>query len=96
MIMKYKRLIIIISVVLLLLFIPIIAMQFTDEVNWTPFDFFVAAVLLLSTGLTIEFIIRKVKRNKYRIAISVALLVMLLLIWAELSVGIFGTPFSGH
>ena len=96
MIMKNKRLIIITSIVALLLFIPIIAMQFTAEVNWTQFDFIVAAVLLLSTGLAIDFVIRKVIGNKYRIALSVALLAMLLLIWAELAVGVLGTPLSGH
>jgi len=84
------------SIVVFLLLIPIIAMQFTDDVNWTMFDFLLAAALLLSTGLAIDFIIRKVKRNKYRIALSVVLLAMLLLIWAELAVGIFGTPLSGH
>ena len=96
MIMKNKRLIIIVSTVMFLLLIPIIAMQFTDEVKWTLSDFLVAAVLLLSTGLAIDFIIRKVKRTKYRIALTVALLAMLLLIWAELAVGIFGTPLIGQ
>ncbi len=91
-----KRLIIIVFSVMLLLLIPIIAMQFTDEVKWTLFDFLVAAVLLLSAGLTIDFIIRKVKRTKYRIALIVALLAILFLIWAELAVGIFGTPLSGQ
>jgi len=71
-------------------------MQFTDEVNWTPFDFVVAGVLLLGTGLIFDLVIRKIKNIKYRVAISVALLVALLLIWAELAVGILGTPFSGH
>lgn len=28
-------------------------MQLTDEVNWTMFDFLVAAVILLSTGLLV-------------------------------------------
>ena len=94
-IMKNKRLIIIIVIVALLLLIPLTAMQFTDEVRWTLFDFIVAAGLLLSAGLTLDFIIRKVKRAKYRIVLSVALVAILLLIWAELAVGIFGTPFAG-
>ncbi len=94
-IMKNKRLIIIIAIVALLLLIPLTAMQFTDEVRWTLFDFIVAAGLLLSAGLTLDFIIRKVKRAKYRIVLSVALVAILLLIWAELAVGIFGTPFAG-
>jgi peptidoglycan/LPS O-acetylase OafA/YrhL len=96
MIMQNKRLIIIVMVVALLLLMPLIAMQFTDEVNWTLFDFIVAGVLLLGTGLMCELVMRKVKKIRLRIAICVALLIMLLLIWAELAVGIFGSPFSGQ
>jgi len=95
-IMKNNRLKIILTAVLTLLLIPLIAMQFTDEVNWTLSDFVVAGGLLLGTGLMCELVIRKVKNTKYRIAICVGLLLALLLIWAELAVGIFGTPFSGN
>jgi len=93
--MKNKRLIIILATVSILLIIPLIAMQFSDEVNWTLGDFVIAGALLFGTGLMCELVIRKVKKIKYRIAICVTLLVLLLLIWAELAVGIFGTPLSG-
>ena len=96
MIMQNKRLIIIVLTVAFLLLIPLIAMQFTDEVNWTLSDFVVAGVLLLGTGLMCELAIRKINKIKNRVAICAALLVVLLLIWAELAVGIFGTPFAGH
>jgi hypothetical protein len=96
MIMQNKRLIIIMLTTVILLLIPLIAMQFTEEVNWAPFDFVVAGVLLLGTGLIFEIVIRKINKIKYQIAICVALLLMLLLIWAELGVGIFGTPISGQ
>ena len=94
--MQNKRLIIFIITLIILLLIPFIAMQFTDEVNWTLLDFIVAGVLLLSTGLIGELIIRKINKKNYRIAILVVLFVILILIWAELAVGIFGTPFSGQ
>ena len=71
-------------------------MQFTDEVNWTLIDFVVAGALLLGTGLLCEHAIRKINKIKYRIAVCVALLVVLLLIWAELAVGIFETLLSGQ
>ena len=95
MITKNKRLIGIMITAALLLLIPLIAMQFTNEVNWTLFDFVVAGALLLGTGLMCELAIRKIHKMKYRIAICVALLAVFLLIWAELAVGIFGTPFAG-
>ena len=81
--------------VAILLLIPLIAMQFTAEVNWTPFDFVVAGLLLIGAGLIFDLVIRKIKNIKSRIAISLVLLIALLLIWAELAVGIFGTPLSG-
>ena len=93
--MKNNRLKIILITVVFLLLIPLIAMQFTHEVNWGPLDFVVAGVLLLAAGLVIDLVLRKVKNTNYRIANIIALLIALLLIWAELAVGIFGTPFGG-
>ena len=95
MITQNKRLIIILLSVPLLLLIPFLAMQFTSEVNWSPFDFLVMSILLLSTGLVSELVLRKVKKMEYRIALCVAILATLFLIWAELAVGIIGTPFAG-
>ncbi|MDX2303616.1 MAG: hypothetical protein NW226_12500 [Microscillaceae bacterium] len=86
---------IIVLVVALILLIPFVAMQFTGEVKWTLSDFVIAGVLLLGTGLLCEFTVRKVKKIEYRVAIVLFLLVMLFLIWIELAVGVFGTPFGG-
>lgn len=93
--MKNTRLIIIVLVIGTMLLIPLVAMQFTNEVNWKLMDFVVAGVLLLGTGLLAELVIRKVKNIRYRVVIVLGLLMALLLIWADLAVGIFGTPLSG-
>lgn len=93
--MKNKRLKLFVIATLILLLIPLIAMQFTSEVNWTPLDFVVAGVLLLGTGLICDLVIRKVKKIKYQTALIAVILIALLLIWAELAVGIFGTPLGG-
>ncbi len=93
--MKNNRLKILIGAVVLILLVPLIAMQFTDEVTWDIGDFAVAAVLLFGTVLVIELVLRKVRSSKYRIVLCVAILAVLLLVWAELAVGIFGTPFAG-
>ena len=95
MITQNKRLTGIVLTVALLLLIPFIAMQFSSEVTWSLPDFIVAGVLLLGTGLLCELVLRKVKKIGHRIIICGALLVILLLIWAELAVGIFGTQFAG-
>ena len=96
MITSNQRLTGILLTVAFILAIPFVAMQFTQEVNWSLFDFIVAGTLLLSTGLSVELVMRKIAKSKYRIAICVTLLIALFLIWAELAVGIFGTPFAGN
>lgn len=93
--MKNKRLIIILVSIVILLLIPFIAMQFTNEVHWKIQDFAIMGVLLISTGLLCELVMRKVKSIKYRIIICFGILFVLCLIWAELAVGLFGTPFAG-
>lgn len=93
--MKNKRLFIILSVVVILLLIPFIVMQFTNEVDWKILDFAIMGVLLLGTGLLCELVMRKIKGIKNRIIICGLILFAFFLIWAELAVGIFGTPFAG-
>jgi len=94
--MKNKRLKIIITAAAILLLIPFIAMQFTEEVNWTLTDFVIGGALLFGTGLVIELVLRNSQKIKYPNTLLVAVIILFLLIWAELAVGIFGTPFSGQ
>ena len=90
-----KRLAGIALTVAFLLLLPLIAMQFTNEVNWKLFDFVVAGILLFTTGTACEFVWRRVKKTEHRIIIVLAILGVFLLIWIELAVGIFGTPLAG-
>ena len=85
----------ILPIVGLLLLIPLIAMQLTDEVNWSFFDFIIMGVMLSITGLAIGIIIKKIKYSKYRNIFITMIIMIFLLIWAELGVGLFGTPFAG-
>ncbi len=75
----------------LLLMIPLIAMQFTDEVVWTFSDFIFAGTLLFGIGLTYKLITRKSGEIAYRVAIGFALFTGFFLIWTNLAVGIIGT-----
>jgi len=90
-----QRLTITLGIVLAILSIPLIAMQFTKEVNWDLTDFVIMGTLLLITGLGIEMVTRKIKSFNLRLMITLAILFLLFLIWAELAVGIFGSPFAG-
>ena len=79
----------------LILLIPLVAMQFTDEVVWDLTDFAVAGVLLFITGLVLTFTTKRCKKPAHRIIATVVIVGILLLVWAELGVGIFGTPWAG-
>ena len=70
-------------------------MQFTNDVNWSAFDFVIAFVLLLGLGTTIEFILQKTKEANSKLAWIVIALLLFFLLWAELAVGVFGTPLAG-
>ena len=90
-----KRLLIIIGTVMILLLIPFTAMQFTDEVNWGVMDFVIMGALLLAMGLLINMIGKRIRKRTSTILLMAAVVVVFLLVWAELAVGIFGTPLGG-
>lgn len=71
------------------LLLPLIAMQFTHEVHWDFFDFGIAALLLSSSIALIELSFLKIKNRKIKIAICTGVVFLLLLLWAELAVGLF-------
>ena len=83
------------SIPFVILSIPLIAMQFTEEVNWTISDFLVMGILLFTTVFTIDFVLKKFKTLKSRLILIVGIVVLLALVWAELAVGIFGSPLAG-
>lgn len=90
-----QRLALTFGIVAFILAIPLVAMQFTSQVNWKLIDFIVMGILLSITGLTIELVTRKVRSTNWKVIITLSILLILFLIWAELAVGIFGTAFAG-
>lgn len=87
---------IIYSVPVLLLVIPLVAMQFTTEVNWTSSDFAIGGAILFTTAFCIDIVLRKVKTFKSRLILVLITLAILILVWAEMAVGIFGSPIAGN
>ena len=75
--------------------IPLLAMQFTEDVNWSIYDFVVMGFLLLFFSLGIDLIMKKVKNRNIKTLYVVLTILIFLLIWAELAVGIFGSHFAG-
>lgn len=84
------------------LLIPLLAMQFTNEVDWTLSDFIFAGGLLFGTGLMYILVTRILATRKaddtpYRVAVGFALFTGLFLIWVNAAVGIIGSednPFN--
>ena len=58
-----RRLIVWAAVVAFILLIPLVAMQFTKEVNWDLFDFAFMGTVLFGAGLAYELVARKAKSN---------------------------------
>lgn len=81
---------------LFLLLIPAVAMMLGYTVQWSWFDFMVMGSLLLGLGLGTSFVLKKFKQSPHRLSYLSAVIIVFLLIWAELAVGVFGSPLAGH
>jgi|GEM_PF-75401 len=79
------------SAAALMLILPWLAMQVTDQVVWDVVDFVIFGALLASVGGTFELAERKTKDSAYRAAVAVALVAAFILIIVTLAVGIIGT-----
>ena len=73
---------------LAVLLAPAVAMRFTDEVNWGPGDFLAGGALLAGTGLAYVLAKRRIAGRPGRLLLGGLLALGLLLVWAELAVGI--------
>jgi hypothetical protein len=73
-----------------LLLLPLAAMQFTSEVDWSLSDFVVMGALLGGCGLVLELATRKATSLYYRFGATVAVAASFLLIWVNLAVGLLG------
>lgn len=73
-----------------LLVLPAVAMQFTDEVDWTPSDFVFAALLLGALGLGVEIAVRVARTRLHFAGLVLAALTGFLTLWSNAAVGILG------
>src|SRR5690606_41506393 len=69
------------AIVPVLLLIPLIAMQFSEEVQWTLFDFVFVAVVLSGALIAYEVATRISSLTTYRMAAAVAILTSVMLLW---------------
>lgn len=95
MITQKQKTITIYTLPLALLCIPLLGNLFSKEFNWSASDFVVAGALLFTAAFMINLVRSKIKKQSQRILTCIVILLTLVLIWAELAVGIFGSPFAG-
>ena len=74
-----------------ILLLPLVAMQFTNEVNWTPGDFIFAGVLIGAVGGIFELTVRASPNRAYRAGVAAALAAAFLIVWSNAAVGIIGS-----
>ena len=74
-----------------LILTPLVAMQFTRQVDWTASDFLFAVVLLGGVGATFELAVRRSHSPAYRAGVAFALAAVFLIVWANGAVGMIGS-----
>jgi len=79
----------------IILLLPMVAMQLTDEVLWDVTDFIVFGALLAGVGITFELVVKKTGKTAnstdFRFGVGLALLATFLLFWVNGAVGIIGS-----
>lgn len=80
--------------------VPALAMAFklgvpdpgsgTEGVNWGPMDFAIIGVLVLGAGLLFEYASSRAGNVSHRLAVGIAVLAGLGLVWVNLAVGMIG------
>jgi hypothetical protein len=81
--------------ILFLLLISLIGMTITDEINWSLLDFIFMGSSLIFLSIGINFACNLSKNLKNRVLYIGIFVKIFILVWAELAVGLFGTPFVG-
>jgi hypothetical protein len=92
---RARHLLLILLATAAILLVPLAAMQFTAEVRWTGGDFIVAGALLAGTGIIVELAMNTARTRRTRVIAAAVIGLAFLFIWAELAVGIVGSPFAG-
>ena len=80
---------------MLILIIPLVSMWPLDEFDWGFGDFVIMGALIFGTGLALEWVLRRVDKKR-RLLSVIAIIIAFFLLWAELAVGIFNSPFAGN
>ncbi len=82
--------------ILFILTIPFIEqLDGNASFNWGPLDFVLAFLILITLGFGIEFFVRTIQSRQLRWLAILGIVLIIVLLWAELAVGIFNSPIAG-
>lgn len=73
----------------LLLFVPAIAMVITNEVDWSFLDFFIMGIMLFTLGWTIRWTRLNTRHRMAQWFIITAILGLFITVWVALAIGLF-------
>ena len=73
-----------------LFLLPLVAMQFTQEVQWTGFDFLVWGVMLVAACGAYELLARMSPSRHYRLGVGVSVATGFVVFWVNGAVGMIG------
>lgn len=77
-----------------LLSIPLIGGFISENVDWSPFDFLIGGALIFVVA-SVELLLWRSLPKKGRWPIMLFLMLLFAILWAEMAVGIFGSPLAG-
>ena len=92
--MKKKFLIRLVTVWSILL-LPLVGGHLSTKIQWDLADYIVAAVLLTAAVIGVELILIFNLSKRQQMVLLIVFFLSFLLLWAELAVGIFGSPLAG-
>jgi len=77
-----------------LLAVPLIGGFISDQVNWTVADFLIGGALIFVVS-SVEMLLWRSLPRKGRWPVMLFLMLLFVILWAEMAVGIFGSPMAG-
>jgi hypothetical protein len=90
-----KQFVYLMLAILGLLLLPLVGDLVSSEVHWSLFDYSVMALLLTIMGLIAILVYNRFKNSKLKFLYYVVIALIFVLIYIELTVGLFGSPIAG-
>jgi len=76
------------------LLVVFLASLLSDQVMWSIYDFLIGGGLIFVFA-TIEVILWNKLKSQHRLFVVLFVLLVFLILWAEMAVGLFGSPLAG-